>query len=61
LLSLKSLTQALKENSGNPHVKVLLGGPIFMLVDVTAEMFGADVISNNVQEAMLLLKRFATK
>ena len=61
LLSLKSLVQALKKNSGNPDVKVLLGGPIFMLVNVTAAMFDADVISNNAQEVVALLKNFSAK
>ncbi len=61
LLSLKSLVQALKKSSGNPNVKILLGGPIFMLVNVRADMFDADVISNNAQEAIDLLKNFAAK
>jgi methylmalonyl-CoA mutase cobalamin-binding subunit len=61
LLSLKSLVQALKKNSGNPDVKVLLGGPIFMLVNVKAAMFDADVISNNAQEVVALLKNFSAK
>jgi methylmalonyl-CoA mutase cobalamin-binding subunit len=61
LLALKSLVQELKLSSGNPKVRVLLGGPIFMLVDATAEMFGADAISNNQQEVISLLKSFATK
>ena len=55
LLQLKSLVQALKANSGNPNVKVILGGPIFMLVSVTADMFNADVISNNPQEVLSML------
>jgi methanogenic corrinoid protein MtbC1 len=55
LLQLKSLVQAMKRNSGNPHVKVILGGPIFLLVDVTADLFGADVISNNPQEVLSLI------
>jgi methanogenic corrinoid protein MtbC1 len=55
LLQLKSLVQALKANSGNPNVKVILGGPIFMLVNVTADMFNADVISNHPQEVLSML------
>jgi hypothetical protein len=61
LLELKSLVQVLKKNSGNPNVKVLLGGPIFMLVDATAEMFDADIIAKNAPEAVSLLKSFAYK
>jgi methylmalonyl-CoA mutase cobalamin-binding subunit len=55
LLQLKSLVQAMKRNSGNPNVKVILGGPIFLLVEVTADIFGADVISNNPQEVLSLI------
>jgi methylmalonyl-CoA mutase cobalamin-binding subunit len=61
LLELKSLVQELKKSSGNPNVKVLLGGPIFMLVNATIDMFGADAISNNAQELVALLKSFAAK
>jgi methanogenic corrinoid protein MtbC1 len=61
LLQLKTLVQQLRERSGNPHVKILLGGPIFMLVDASAEMFGADLIATNAPEAVALLKTFAAK
>ena len=59
LQPLKSLIKELKHRSGNPHVKVLLGGPIFTLVDVRADMFGADLIANNAPQAVALLKSFA--
>jgi hypothetical protein len=58
---LKSLVQDFKHNSGNPNVKVLLGGPIFMLVDVTADMFSADFIARDAKEVVSLLKSFAAK
>jgi len=61
LLQLKSLVQELKESSGNPNVMVLLGGPIFMLVDATADMFGADMIAKDAKEVVSLLKTFAAK
>jgi len=61
LLELKSLVQAIKKNSGNPNVKVLLGGPIFMLVNASKEMFGADLIALNAPEAVALLKSLAAK
>ena len=61
LLQLKSLIQTLRDSSGNPHVKVLLGGPIFMLVDVTADMFGADMIATSAPEVVASLKHFSTK
>jgi MerR family transcriptional regulator, light-induced transcriptional regulator len=61
LLQLKTLVQELKKSSGNPNVKVLLGGPIFMLVDATADMFDADTIAKDAQEVVHLLKSFAAK
>jgi methanogenic corrinoid protein MtbC1 len=61
LLQLKSLIQTLRDNSGNPNVKVLLGGPIFMLVDATADMFGAEMIATNAPEVVASLKHFAAK
>jgi methanogenic corrinoid protein MtbC1 len=61
LLDLKSLVQSLKTNSGNPNVKVLLGGPIFMLVNASKEMFGADLIAQTAPEAVFLLKSLAAK
>jgi methanogenic corrinoid protein MtbC1 len=61
LPGLKLLVQTLKKNSGNPNVKVLLGGPIFMLVNASKEMFGADLIAQNAPEAVALLKGFAAK
>jgi methylmalonyl-CoA mutase cobalamin-binding subunit len=61
LLGLKSLVQDLRKNSGNPNAKVLLGGPIFLLIDATADMFDADVISNNAQDVLHVLKSFVAK
>lgn len=61
LLKLPELIARLRKSSGNPHVKVLLGGPIFMLIDAQPEIFGADAISNNPTEVVALLKRFASK
>jgi methanogenic corrinoid protein MtbC1 len=61
LQQLKSLIQKLRNSSGNPHVKVLLGGPIFMLVNATPDMFGADMIASNAPEVVSLLKNFAAK
>ena len=59
LPTLKSLVQKLKKSSGNPNARVLLGGPIFMLVEVTADMFSADMIATNAPEVVALLKSFA--
>lgn len=56
LYQLKSLVMHLRESSGNPDVKVLLGGPIFSLVDATADMFSADFISASPLDALAMLK-----
>ena len=61
LINLKSLVTRLKQSSGNPDVKVILGGPIFTLVEATPELFGADAISNNPLEVLHTLKRYASK
>ncbi len=61
LIALKSLVTRLKQSSGNPDVKVILGGPIFTLVEATPELFGADAISNNPLEVLHTLKRYASK
>jgi methanogenic corrinoid protein MtbC1 len=61
LLGLKTLVQKLRKSSGNSNVKVLLGGPIFMLVDATEKMFDADLIAINAPQAVALLKSFAAK
>jgi methylmalonyl-CoA mutase cobalamin-binding subunit len=61
LLQLKLLVQKLRNSSGNKNVKVLLGGPIFMLVDAKPDMFDADMIATNPHEIGSLLKSFAAK
>jgi len=61
LLELKSLVQKLRGSSGNPNVKVLLGGPIFMLVDVSAQMFDADMIAINAPQVVASLKSLTAK
>jgi hypothetical protein len=58
---LRDLIAHFRQNSGNPDVKVMLGGPIFTLQELTADMFGADAISTDPIEAIHLLKSFALK
>jgi hypothetical protein len=60
-MGLKSLIQALKQNSGNPQVKAHLGGPMCMLSDTVPDLFGADAISNNPLELLSFLKGFVAK
>ena len=61
LPQLSDLIAHFRKNSGNPDVKVMLGGPIFTLKDLSADMFGADAISTDPIEAINLLKGFALK
>jgi len=61
LPQLKKLIANLRQNSGNPHVRILLGGPIFTLQDHTPEKFGADAISTDAIQAVALLKSIANK
>lgn len=60
LLDLKPLIAKLRKSSGNPDAKVLLGGPIFSLVDATPELFGADLIAINPLEALAMVNRKGT-
>jgi methanogenic corrinoid protein MtbC1 len=61
LPQLKKLIANFRKNSGNPHVRILLGGPIFTIQDHTAEQFGADAISTDAIEAVALLKNYSNK
>jgi methanogenic corrinoid protein MtbC1 len=61
LPQLQELIAHFRQSSGNPHIKVMLGGPIFTLKDLSADMFGADAISTDPVEAVNLLKSFAVK
>ena len=40
---------------------MILGGPIFILVNTAPQMFGADAISNNPLEVLSFLKGFVPK
>jgi methylmalonyl-CoA mutase cobalamin-binding domain/chain len=57
LESLPSLIQHLRACSGNPQVKIVLGGPIFLLKALSPQAFGADAIFTDAQEAVSALKR----
>lgn len=61
LPQLKKLIANFRKNSGNPHVRIMLGGPIFTIQDHTAEQFGADAISTDAIEAVALLKNYSNK
>ena len=61
LPQLKQLIANFRKNSGNPHVRILLGGPIFTLQDHSPETFGADAISTDAIEAVALLKNISNK
>lgn len=56
LQSLPSLIAHLREQSGNPQVKVVLGGPVFLFNPITAQALGADAIFTDAQAALQALK-----
>jgi hypothetical protein len=54
LNGLGALIQQIKKSSLNPRPVILLGGPIFTLMDLKASDFGADDISVDPNEAVAL-------
>jgi MerR family transcriptional regulator, light-induced transcriptional regulator len=56
LQTLPSLIAHLREQSGNPQVKVVLGGPVFLFNPITAPALGADAIFTDAQAALQALK-----
>lgn len=56
LQSLPLLIAHLREQSGNPQVKVVLGGPVFLFNPITAQALGADAIFTDAQAALQALK-----
>ena len=56
LTDLKSLISKIKKSSRNPHVAILLGGPIFTIQNHEAIEFGAGAICINAKDAVSLAK-----
>lgn len=57
LPTLPELIRNLRASSGNPKVRVVLGGPIFLIQDVRPEQLGADAISTDAREAVVVVKQ----
>lgn len=57
LPALPSLIQHLRESSGNPKVRVVLGGPVFLMQECTPHELGADAIFTDAREAVDAVKR----
>jgi methylmalonyl-CoA mutase cobalamin-binding domain/chain len=57
LKNLPSLIRNLRDRSGNPNVRVVLGGPIFLLQEINPGALGADAIFTDAREAVRALKR----
>jgi methylmalonyl-CoA mutase cobalamin-binding domain/chain len=57
LITLPSLIQHLRERSGNPKVRIVLGGPIFLFQEVSPQALGADAIFTDARDAVKALKR----
>ena len=60
LQELPALIGLLRQQSRNPHVRVLLGGPAFLTQTVHAQDLGADGISLDAAEAVELADRLLT-
>ncbi len=57
LPALPGLVRNLRVSSGNPKVRVVLGGPIFLIKDLHPQQLGADAISTDAREAVVLVKQ----
>jgi methylmalonyl-CoA mutase cobalamin-binding domain/chain len=57
LQTLPELIRHLRASSGNPKVRVVLGGPIFLMQECTAQDLGADAIFTDAREAVGAVKR----
>lgn len=57
LPALPGLIRKLRASSGNPKVRVVLGGPIFLIQDLRPEQLGADAISTDAREAVVVVKK----
>ena len=57
LQALPSLIQHIRSSSGNPKVRVVLGGPIFLLKEFSPQTLGADAIFTDAREVVGAVKR----
>jgi methylmalonyl-CoA mutase cobalamin-binding domain/chain len=57
LQTLPDLIAHLRASSGNPKVKVVLGGPIFLIHDFSPDNLGADAIFTDAREAVGAVQR----
>jgi len=57
LQTLPDLIAHLRANSGNPKVRVVLGGPIFLIHDFSPDNLGADAIFTDAREAVGAVQR----
>ncbi len=55
--SLPNLIAHLRASSGNPKVRVVLGGPIFLIHDFSPDNLGADAIFTDAREAVGAVQR----
>lgn len=57
LATLPELVRKLRASSGNPKVRIVLGGPIFLLKELRAEQLSADAISTDAREAVVVVRQ----
>lgn len=61
LPALPALIQHLRESSGNPQVRIVLGGPIFLIREFEPQSLGADAIFTDAREAVSAVKQLLLK
>ncbi len=57
LQALPALIRHLRESSGNPQVRIVLGGPIFLIREFDPPTLGADAIFTDAREAVSAVKQ----
>jgi len=61
LQALPALIQHLRESSGNPQIRIVLGGPIFLIREYEPQALGADAIFTDAREAVSAVKQLLLK
>ena len=61
LQALPALIRCLRESSGNPEIRIVLGGPIFLIREFDPQALGVDAIFTDAREAVGAVKQLLRK
>jgi methylmalonyl-CoA mutase cobalamin-binding domain/chain len=61
LQALPALIRHLRESSGNPDIRIVLGGPIFLIREFDPQALGVDAIFTDAREAVGAVKQLLRK